>query len=89
MLESAGAQILTVHGRTKEQRGARQGLADWKAIRIIKNLMSIPVIANGNIQRFEDIDACLKFTGADAVMSAEALLCNPALFANLTPSRLS
>ena len=42
--------------------------------------LNIPVIANGGIYCFEDVINCLTFTGYDAVMSAEALLENPALF---------
>ena len=42
--------------------------------------LNIPVIANGGIYCFEDVINCLTYTGCDAVMSAEALLENPALF---------
>ena len=42
--------------------------------------MNIPVIANGGLEEFEDIEKCMKFTGCDAVMSAEKLLENPFFF---------
>ncbi len=46
----------------------------------IRKELSIPVISNGNIQQFDDIAACLEATGVDGVMSADAILRNPALF---------
>lgn len=80
---AAGASILTVHGRLREQKGHKTGLADWSAIRYLReNLPKETVLfANGNILRREDIDACLEATGADGVMSAEGNLYDPAIFA--------
>lgn len=80
---SAGASILTVHGRRREQKGHLTGVADWKYIRYLReNLPPETVIfANGNILQHGDLQRCLEATGADGVMSAEGNLSDPALFA--------
>ncbi|KFG45935.1 dihydrouridine synthase, partial [Toxoplasma gondii p89] len=84
--EAAGCACLCIHGRTKEEKAAFVGPCDWLAIRHVKQRLSIPVIANGAVETYEDALRCLEFTGADAVMSAEGLLDNPMLFA---PSRFA
>lgn len=86
-LLEAGASIITVHGRRREQKGHNTGLADWTMIRYLRE--SLPketvIFANGNILQHEDIAACLEATGADAVMSAEGNLYDPTIFAAAPP----
>ena len=65
-LQNAGAQLLTLHGRTREQ--GFKGHADWQAIAQVKAALTIPVIANGDINTPEDAQRCLAITGADGVM---------------------
>ncbi|KAI9753517.1 MAG: hypothetical protein M4579_005114 [Chaenotheca gracillima] len=80
---AAGASILTVHGRQRDQKGHNTGLADWSVIRYLRDSLPADTVlfANGNILRHSDIEACLEATGVDGIMSAEGNLSDPSIFA--------
>jgi tRNA-dihydrouridine synthase B len=68
--EQAGIKLVTVHGRTRCQ--FYKGRADWAAVHAIKAKIAIPVVVNGDIASFDDVDAALSASGADAVMIGRA-----------------
>jgi nifR3 family TIM-barrel protein len=74
-LEQAGARLLTLHGRSREQ-GFR-GQADWLAIAAVKRALTIPLIANGDVKGPEEARHCLAVTGADGVMVGRASMGAP------------
>eukprot|EP01031_Cornospumella_fuschlensis_P024484 gene24484-29593_t len=79
-MEKVGVRMVTVHGRTREASKLFTGPADWEAIRRVAEAVSIPIIANGGVGSFQDVQRCLDRTKTKGVMSGEALLENPRLF---------
>lgn len=78
MAEAAGAAAITIHGRTRAQQYS--GKADWDAIRAVKQAVSIPVFANGDVAEPADAVRILEHTGADAVMIGRGALGDPWIF---------
>jgi len=76
-MENAGAQMITVHGRTRAQ--GYNGSAKWEWIRKVKEILTIPVIANGDIFSVASAVRCLELTGADGVMCSRGTLGYPFL----------
>ncbi|MGD1711933.1 tRNA dihydrouridine synthase DusB [Dapis sp. BLCC M172] len=76
-MEDAGAQMLTLHGRTRAQ--GYNGPAKWEWITKVKEILSIPVIANGDIFSVDAAIRCLEETGADGVMCSRGTLGYPFL----------
>ena len=74
-LQDAGATMITLHGRTRKE--GFSGKADWDMIGKIKELLEIPIIANGDINNPEDALNCLKKTKADGLMIGRAVLGSP------------
>lgn len=75
VIEEAGASAITVHGRTRAQ--GYSGNADWNIIKQVKEMVSIPVIGNGDVTSAEKAKEMLDFTGCDAVMIGRGVLGNP------------
>ena len=83
VIVSAGASIITIHGRQRDQKGHKTGLADWSVIRYLREQLppEVVIFANGNVLQHEDVQNCITATGADGVMSAEGNLYDPTIFA--------
>ena len=75
LLQDAGAQLLTLHGRTRKQGFA--GKSNWIAIAEVKKALVIPVIANGDIKNSNDAINCLKISNADGLMIGRGSLGSP------------
>ena len=77
-MEDNGASMVTVHGRTRAM--LYSGVADWDYIRKVKEQLTIPVIANGDIVDASSALRCLKWTGADGIMIGRATFGDPWIF---------
>ncbi len=80
--ESVGVQMLTVHGRTREQ--GYTGFAEYDTVAAVKAAVRIPVVANGDIASPEKARDVLAITGADAVMIGRAAQGRPWIFREIT-----
>ncbi|MCR4312581.1 MAG: tRNA-dihydrouridine synthase, partial [Candidatus Uhrbacteria bacterium] len=78
VLEDAGADLLTVHGRTKAQ--GYSGVADWVMIGEVKKRIGIPVLCNGDVHQSRLIPQALEVSGCDGVLIARGALGNPWIF---------
>ncbi len=76
--ESAGVQMITVHGRSRDQ--GYKGQAEYDTIAQVKRAVSVPVVANGDIDSPQKAQQVLQHTGADAVMIGRAAQGRPWLF---------
>jgi len=77
-MEEAGAELITMHGRTKAQ--GYSGTSDWERIRQAKEIATVPFLANGDIHQPHQVWECLEQTGADGVLIARGALGNPWFF---------
>ena len=77
-MEQSGASMVAVHGRTRAM--LYSGVADWDYIRKVKEQLSIPVIANGDIVDAASALRCIKWTGADGIMIGRATFGDPWIF---------
>jgi tRNA-dihydrouridine synthase B len=80
--QEAGIQMLTIHGRTREQ--GYKGVAEYETMAEIKSRLRIPMVANGDVDSPEKAKAVLEFTKADAVMIGRAAQGRPWIFREIT-----
>ena len=80
-MEDCGAAMVSVHGRTRSM--LYSGTADWDMIRKVKEQLSIPVIANGDITDGGAAVRCLKRTGAEGLMIGRSVFGDPWIFAEV------
>ncbi len=78
IIEESGGALIAVHGRTRAQ--GYRGRADWDAIAQVKDVVSIPVIGNGDVRSVADIEGLKRHTRCDAVMIGRGAVGNPWIF---------
>ena len=79
VIEDAGVELITIHGRTKAQ--GYSGKSDWVRIAEAKKIARVPILANGDIHEPAQVSEVLQVTGADGVLIARGALGNPWFFA--------
>jgi nifR3 family TIM-barrel protein len=87
IIEEEGGAMVAVHGRTKVQ--AYSGNADWDAIAEVRQAVSIPVVANGDVRTAADIERLKNHTGCSAVMIGRAAISNPWIFSHRDRQEIS
>jgi len=87
MCEDAGAEMISVHGRTRDMMYS--GTPFYDQIERVKSVVKVPVIANGGIFSIEEAEKMMELTGADGVMIARYALENPFIFSELTKTPIS
>jgi tRNA-dihydrouridine synthase B len=81
IIQENGGALIAVHGRTRQQ--GYKGLADWDAIAEIRQAVSVPVIANGDVRTVADIERIKAHTNCPAVMIGRGAVGNPWIFSRL------
>lgn len=84
-LIDAGASLLTIHGRTREEKGHEVKAPSWEMLRRLKEHFAhtgVPIIANGGIETMDDVMGCMETTGCDGIMTSEGILENPGVFSD-------
>ncbi|KAG1748297.1 FMN-linked oxidoreductase [Suillus paluster] len=85
LLEHAGASWVTLHARHVSAKRRRQGAANLDVVRAVKTALKVPVVSNGNVRTWEDVQKNKAETQADGIMVGETLLGNPCVFTNVVP----
>lgn len=80
IIEKAGADLISVHGRTKKQEYS--GIADWEMIAKVKKAVSVPVLGNGDIKTTDDAIKALE-SGVDGILIGRGALGNPWIFRDI------
>lgn len=86
LAQQAGIAMITVHGRTRMQ--FYEGNADWDAIKAVRDVIDIPLVANGDVKNIADANELMRRSGADAIMIGRATYGAPWLPGQIAGNRL-